>query len=72
MQSPATVTTDDNGIFSSRFEVDSDTDFDGTGHIFTVNAAEHNLQTPWLAFDFFITSETDAVGRLLYIQPNMS
>ncbi len=48
------------------------TGFDGPNRTFLVSAVEHNILAKWLAFDFFITVEEDAVGRALYMQSNMS
>ncbi|KAF2852783.1 hypothetical protein T440DRAFT_516084 [Plenodomus tracheiphilus IPT5] len=72
LKSPVAVTLGDDGIRSGRFEVEENTDFDGPDRTFIVNAEERDILAAWLAAQFFTTSEKDAVGRALYMQPHMS
>jgi hypothetical protein len=70
-KSPTNTNLSD-GIRSGRFHVDENTDFNGQDGAFVINAVEHDLLSSWLASQFFTTTEADAVGRVLYTQPNIS
>jgi hypothetical protein len=72
LTSPSGSTIGDDGIRLGRFEMEEHTDFDGPNRTFMINAVDHNILANWLAADFFTTVESDAVGRVLYIQSNMS
>jgi hypothetical protein len=72
LTSPSVSPLRNDGTRIGQFEVGEHTDFDGPNRTFMVNTVEHNILANWLAADLFTTVDTDAVGRVLYMQPNIS
>lgn len=72
LKPPSAAIRGEDGILLGHFTVDENTNLDGPGSNFTVNAKEHSLLADWLTSKIFTNSERDAVGRVLYTQPNIS